>query len=346
MSLLELPRISLGHWPTPLDDLPNLSTALGGPRILVKREDLTGVAMGGSKARKLEFVFARVQREGYNAVITTSGSQSNWCCQVAAVARRLKMEVGVVLFSGVHPETQGNLLLQNLMDTKVKILEGQLRIVDGRSVRTGSYGDSVVSEMNRMADDFRKRGHNPVIVNAMDVSEPYVKLVVCGWVEGLAEIWQQLQDKKINAQYLIYAQGGGGTAAGLTLGIKLLKLPLKVIGIAVSRSAGEGRYNVATAVNMTAEFLGKDVSIAPDEVTVYDDYIGEGYGVMTEGCREAIRLVARTEGIFLDPVYTGKAMAGLIDLIRKGRFTSKDTIVFVHTGGLPALFAYDKELTL
>ena len=346
MSLLELPRLIVGHWPTPLDDLMNLSSALDGPRILIKREDLTGIAMGGNKTRSLELVFARVQREGYNAVITTAGSQSNWCCQVAAIARRLKMEVGVVLFSGVHPETQGNLLLHNLMDTKVKILEGQIKIVDGRMVRTGSYGDIAVREMNQIAEDFRKKGYNPVIINTIDVSDPYFKLLVCGWVEGLSEIWQQLQAKNINAHHLIYAQGGGGTAAGLTLGIRLLKLPLDVIGIAVSRSADEGRSNVATAVNETAEFLGKDVSIAPSEVTVYDDYIGESYGVVTEGCREAIRLVAQTEGILLDPVYTGKAMAGLIDLIRKGRFTSKDTIVFIHTGGLPALFAYNKELTL
>ena len=146
MSLLELPRINLGHWPTPLHDLLNLSTTLGGPRILIKRDDLTGLAMGGNKARQLEFLFARIQREGYNAVITTAGSQSNWCCQLAAVARKLKMEVGVVLFSGIHPEIQGNLLLHNLLDTKVKILEGQIKIVDGRIVRTGSYGNNVVSE--------------------------------------------------------------------------------------------------------------------------------------------------------------------------------------------------------
>jgi len=344
MSLINLPRISLGCWPTPLHYLPSLSRTLGGPRILIKRDDLTGLAMGGNKTRQLEFLIADLQQKGYDAIITTASSQSNWCCQVAAAARRLNIQVGVVLMSSYHPETQGNLLLHHLLATEVKIIDGQVRIVDGHIVRTGSYWDNLTSEMNQMAHEFRKRGHNPVLMNPSDIKDPMVVHGVCGWAEGLAEIWQQLQDRKIDAQYLVVSQGSGTTAAGLMLGIKLLKLPLKLIGISVSRLADEGKYDVATAVNETAKFLRQDVPIEPTEVTVYDDYIGDGYGARTDGCIEAIRLVAKTEGIFLDPVYTGKGMAGLIDLIRSGRFTSDDTIVFVHTGGVPALFAYNREL--
>ncbi|MCK4965132.1 MAG: pyridoxal-phosphate dependent enzyme, partial [Dehalococcoidia bacterium] len=166
-----------------------------------------------------------------------------------------------------------------------------------------------------------------------------------GWVNAAEEISQQLKDKKIDVQYVVLAHGGGGTQAGLVLGFKQLKLPLDMVGISVLREKTEAINVVVDHANETATLLGLDVAITPDEVTVYDDYIGQGYGIPTKECVEAIRMVAQTEAIFLDPVYTGKAMSGLIDLINKGHFTKKDTVLFIHTGGVAADFAYSEELT-
>ena len=336
MSLTNLPCVSLVSKPTPLHELPNLSARLGGPRILIKREDLTGFALGGNKTRQLEFIMADLKQKGYDAVISTAGSQSNWCLQLAAAARKLNMEAGFVLFSGIHPEKRGNLLLHHILGSNIRILEGQFR--------TGHYWANVLQVMDEMADDFRRKGRKPAMVNFLFKS-PYSVLAIASWVDGAEEIWQQLQDKKIDARHIILAQGSGTQPSGLIVGFKLLNAPIEVIGISVSRPYDECIENVVTGANETAKFLEVDVLITPNEVTVYSDYMGEGYGIMTKECIEAIRLVAQTEGIFLDPVYTGKAMAGLIDLIHKGRFTSKDTVLFIQTGGLPALFVYDEALT-
>lgn len=344
MAMINLSRISLGMFPTPLHELPRLSAALGGPRIFIKREDLTGLAMGGNKTRKLEFIMADVKEKGYDAIISTAGSQSNWCAQAAAAARKLGMEAAFVLFRGIHPETQGNLLLHNLMHSQVKILEGDMEIIEDKVNFTGDYGSTRYKVMEEMADEFRERGRNPVQVLTIDITSHVASLGVAAFASAMEEIWEQAKALKIDVSHLVLAQGSGGTAAGLLLGARLLEIPLEVIGISVSRPKAEGIGNVVLSANATAKLLGKNVSISPDKVIVYEEYIGEGYGLMTDGCRQAVRLMAETEGIILDPVYTGKALAGLIDLIRKGRFTSSDTVVFIHTGGLPALFAYGEEL--
>jgi len=301
--------------------------------------------MGGNKTRQLEFVMADVQQKGYDAVISTAGSQSNWCCQLAAAARRLGMEAAFVLYSGLHPERQGNLLLHSIMGSEIRILEGQTKIVNKRVVRTGNYASNASTVMDELAREFRKRGRNPVILNPSDIQGQCMRLQICGWVEAAEEICQQLEAQKINSQYIVCCEGSGATQAGLILGIKLLSHSLEVIGISVSRPKVESVERIIIAANQVAEFLGLGVSVTPDEVTVFDDYIGESIGVMTEECLEAIKLTAQTEGIFIDPVYTGKGMAGLIDLIRRGRFNSNDTVIFIHSGGVPALFAYahDKE---
>ncbi len=340
MSLVKLPRIHLGNFPTLLQELPNLSATLKGPRILIKREDLTGLAMGGNKCRELEFLMAYIKQKGFDAVISTADSQSNWCCQLAAACRKLNMVAGFVQFRGVHHEMQGNQLLHNIMGSEVRLVEGNLN-----SVSAGVLTD-VNRAMNEMAGEFRKRGHNPVVVaSTTEAASPYGPLIVCGWVDGAEEIEQQLRAQNINAQYVVLAQHSGQTAAGLILGFKLLKLPIKVIGISVMRDMEDGINSLISHFTRAAKFLGKDMSITPSEVMLNTDYRGEGYGIITKGCIEAIKLVAETEGIFLDPVYTGKAMAGLIDLVRKGQFTPKDTVVFIHTGGIPALFVYAEELT-
>jgi len=245
------------------------------------------------------------------------------------------MNAGFVLFEGQHPEMQGNLLLQRILNSKIKILKGDWV--------SGEYAANVDKEMEKMRQEYLKMGHKPVILKYGSESY-YDKLAVVGWVSGAEELLHQLKVKKINAQYLVVSVSTGTTSTGLILGLKLLKSPLRYIGISVFRSKEESIGRIVQEANAVADFMGWDVNISPGDVTIYDDYIGEKYGVTTKECLEAIKLVAQTEGIFLDPVYTGKSMAGLIDLIKRGTFTVNDTVVFLHSGGFPALFAYDKEI--
>ncbi|MCL0076832.1 D-cysteine desulfhydrase family protein [Dehalococcoidia bacterium] len=331
MSIVKLPRVALGHWPTPLHELPHLSAALGGPRIFVKRDDLSGLALGGNKCRKLEYVLADALKNGVDTLITSGSSQSNHALQTAAAARKLGMEAYLVLVKGMHVETQGNLLLQNILNSTVNIVE----VADPSEMFT-----TMPRKMNELADELRSKGRTPLVIPA----GAEFPLGTVGWVDAAEEIGRQLKDQEIDAQYVVLAHSGGGTQAGLVLGFKQLKLPLNVVGISTMYQKSAAVNEVVTLANDTARLLGFDVTITPDEVTLYDDYIGEGYGIPTEGCIEAIRLVAQTEAIFLDPVYSAKAMAGFVDLIRKGEFTSKDTVLFIHTGGVPALFAYHQEL--
>jgi len=332
-SIAKLPRVSLGNYPTPLMEARHLSAVLGGPRIIIKRDDLTGLALGGNKCRKLEYVLADAQQRGIDTLITSGSSQSNHALQTAAAGRKLGMETYLLLVKGVHVETQGNLLLHNILNSAVNIFD----VAD-----PGEMFTTMLKKMNELADELRSKGRNPLVIPA----GADVPLGTAGWVNAAEEISQQLKAQKIDAQYVVLAHGGGGTQAGLVLGFKQLKLPLNVVGISVMYKKGKAIDEVVTLVNETAKLLALDVAVTPDEVTLYDDYLGQGYGIITDGCIEAIRLVAQTEGIFLDPVYTGKTMAGLIDLIRKGQFTPKDTVVFVHTGGLPAVFAYHQELAI
>ena len=335
MSMVNLPRVSLGLFPTPLQELPNLSKVLGGPRIFAKREDLTGLASGGNKTRNLEFLLADVKRSGADTVISGASTQSNNCVQIAAATRKLNMNAGFVLYEGQHPEMQGNLLLHKILNSKVKILKGD-RL-------SGEFPANVGKEMDMMAQEYIKMGHKPY-VQKYDNDPHSDNLIVAAWVSGAEELYHQLQDQKINAQYLVVSVGTCGTVSGLILGNKLLKSPLRVIGISINRSKAEVIKRIIQKADAAANFMGWDVNITSEDMTIYDEYVGEKYGVVTESCLEAIKLVARTEGFFLDPVNFAKGMSGLIDLIGKGTFTSEDTVVFFHTGGFPAVFAYDKEI--
>jgi len=326
-----LPRIILGHWPTPLHELPRLSVTLGGPRLFIKRDDLTGLALGGNKCRKLEFLLADAQQKGIDTLITSGSSQSNHALQTAAAARRLGMETYLVLVKGLHVEMQGNLLLHNILDSTVHIVE---------VAAADEMFSATPEKLDELADELRSKGRHPLVIPA-GAETP---LGTAGWVNAAEEIAQQLREKQMDAQYVVLAHSGGGTQAGLVLGFKQLRLPLAVIGMSVAYEKSRAVHKVVTLANDTAGLLALDVAVAPTEVTIFDDYVGQGYGMPSRECIAAIRLVAQTEGIFLDPVYSGKSMAGLIDLIGKGRFTSKQGVVFIHTGGVPALFAYHREL--
>ncbi len=332
MSIVKLPRITLGHWPTPLHELPRLSATLGGPRLFVKRDDLTGLALGGNKCRKLEYILGDARQRGIDTLITSGSSQSNFALQMAAAARRLGMEPYLILVRGIHSETQGNLLLHSILNSVVNILD----VADPVEMFT-----TMPKRMNELADELRRQGRNPLVIPAGGTTP----LGTAGWVNAAGEIAQQLREQKIDARYVVLTNGLGSTQAGLILGFKCLGLPIKVIGISVLNKKTAAIDLVVTQASETAGLLGLEVTVTPNEVTIYDDYIGQGYGIPTGECIAAIRLAAQTEGIFLDPVYTGKAMSGLIGLVNRGYFARGDTVLFIHTGGVAADFAYSEELS-
>ena len=330
---IPLPRVDLGCWPTPLHEMPNLTEALGGPRLFIKRDDLTGLALGGNKCRKLEYVLADAQEKGVDTLITSGSSQSNFALQMAVAARMLGMEPHLLLVKGVHAEIQGNLLLHDIIDSSVTILE----VSDPIEMFT-----TMPKNMEELADEMRQQGRHPMVIPA-GAEYP---LGTLGWVRAAQEIHQQLKEMNVHMKAVVLANGGGGTQAGLILGLRQLNMNLPVVGISVLNERTEAMGEVIRHHNETSVFLGLDSTITVDEVELYDDYIGEGYGIPTPKGIEAIRLVARTEGIFLDPVYSGKAMSGLIDLIHQGIFTEDDTVLFIHTGGVAAGFAYHEEMKI
>jgi 1-aminocyclopropane-1-carboxylate deaminase/D-cysteine desulfhydrase-like pyridoxal-dependent ACC family enzyme len=251
--------------------------------------------------------------------------QRGWIFSLLLVLRTI-----LVLFKGQHPEVQGNLLLDQLLDAEVRIMDVTLTELN-----------KISEAMEQLADELRKKGRNPYVVPPGGD----MPLGTVGYVIAAREISRQLTDLGLTANYLVVANGGGGTQAGLALGAKYYKLPFRVIGCSVALAKEVCQYLCAELCNNTAKMLGLGITMSLDEFTVFDDYIGDGYGIPGKACTDAIRLVAKTEGIFLDPVYTGKAMAGLLDLIHKGKFASSDTVIFIHTGGLPALFAYSEEVS-
>jgi len=332
-AIAKLPRISLGCFPTPLVEAKHLSEVLGGPRILVKRDDLTGLALGGNKCRHLEFLMADAKQKGIDSFVL--GAPSNLSIQLGAAAAKLGFRVRYILYEDDTSKTkQGNYLLHRILNSDMTAME---------PVAPSETPDEVTAKMNtaleKEALKLREEGYNPFVRSEFE----YPPVARVGWVNAADEIWQQLQAQNIEAQYLIATTSQGGTHAGLALGTKYIGNPFKLIGISDHYTRDKAISEIVKMSNATAAFLDLGISITPDELTVYDEYTGEGYNKVSKESIEAVKLVAQTEGFFLDPVYTGKAMAGLIELIHKGRFTAKDTAVFIHTGGIPYLFVYPKE---
>jgi 1-aminocyclopropane-1-carboxylate deaminase/D-cysteine desulfhydrase-like pyridoxal-dependent ACC family enzyme/RimJ/RimL family protein N-acetyltransferase len=317
------PRIKLTDLPTPLQECPRFSRMLGGPRMLVKRDDLTGLALGGHKCRKFEFVLGKAEEEGADAIIYTGPSQSNEARLLAAAGAKVGMKVFLVPWRDAKSKRiQGNLLLGYILGADIRF---------SRSFYEGA--------VRKLAEDLRREGYSPYIIGPRDRV-----LGTIAFVELALELYEQLDEMGVNSSQVFLASDGG-TQAGLILGFKMLQTDCQVIGLnqvrAVDREAVAVR--IAGLANDAAKLLGSDATVLPREVRNYDDYVGRGYGVATKESLQAIELLARTEGILLDPVYTGKAMAGLIDHIDKGKIGADQTVVFLHTGGIPALFAYDKE---
>lgn len=326
MLLSRFPRRRLAHLPTPLEPMEALSRRLGGPRLYVKRDDCTGLATGGNKTRKLEFLMADAIETGADTVITCGGAQSNHARQTAAAAARLGLGCALV-HSAEHAwdspdyaET-GNVLLDRLLGAEL------------HTVPTEADRDA---GMARLAEELRARGRKPYVIPGGGSNA----IGGLGYAGCAFEITAQANDLGLAVDHIVLASGSGGTQGGLIAGLAALNSPIAVTGIDIDAEAQEVAERVRAVADGTAALLGVRGGVPQDAVTVEAGYAGPDYGQPTPAMIEAVRLAARLEGLILDPVYTGKAMAGLIDLVRRGRFGRDETVVFIHTGGTPALFAY------
>jgi D-cysteine desulfhydrase family pyridoxal phosphate-dependent enzyme len=326
-------RLALATLPTPLHDLPRLRDALGGParcpRILIKRDDLTGLALGGNKARKLEFLIADAVDRGATVVVTTGAAQSNHARMTAAAARAAGLDVHLVLTADADPPLQGNLLLYRLFDATI-------HYVPPPADATLATSDEEAAKVAEVMAALRARGEHPYEIPVGGSSG----VGVLGYTYGTQEIVQQLSTEDPRPQRLYFASGSRGTQAGLTLGAKWCEAPYFVYGVAVSGGESFKKERALRIANEAAMLAGIGTRVAPDDLVTDQGYIGEGYGIATPQCIEAILLLGRCEGILLDPVYTGKAMACLIDHVRTKQLDPSSSVVFLHTGGVPALFAH------
>jgi L-cysteate sulfo-lyase len=319
----KLPRVSIAHLPTPLEPLPRLTAQLGGPELWVKRDDQTGLATGGNKARKLEFLVADALAQEADTVITAGAAQSNHARQTAAAAAKFGLARRLVLRGEEPPQVQGNLLLDRLLGAEVVWA-----------------GDQPLAEvMAQVADELQAAGHRPYVI-PYGGSNP---TGASGYVAAMEELLTQSNERDLHFDHIVLASSSGGTQAGLMVGARALGYEGHILGISVDQQAGSLQHLLADLTTATADHLGLELTFAPEDFAVSDGYLGGGYGVVGELEREAIRTMACTEGVLLDPVYTGRAFGGLLDLIRRGTFGPGDRVLFWHTGGTAGLFGYGEE---
>jgi D-cysteine desulfhydrase family pyridoxal phosphate-dependent enzyme len=321
--MINPPRIKIAHLPTAIEPLPRLSEELGGPILYIKRDDQTGLAFGGNKARKLEFLVAEAKAHGAHTLITAGAAQSNHCRQTAASAARFGFKCKLVLAGETPKESSGNLLIDRLLGAEI--------IWTNNNVR-----EDVLQET---FDKAWKAGDRPYLI-------PYGgsnSIGATGYVYSIIELLDQISHDEITLasapDWIVFASSSGGTQAGLIVGAELFGYAGRILGISVDEPAEILSSRVTMLANETSDHLQVDRVFTADQVLVNSDYLGGGYGVMGDKEIQAIELFARLEGILLDPVYTGKAAAGLINLIRNGYFRKDETVLFWHTGGTPALFA-------
>jgi len=314
-------RAGIARLPSVLEPLPRLSEHLGGPSLWIKRDDQIGLAIGGNKTRKLDFLLGEALAQGARRVITFGGPQSNHARQTAAAARRLGLEPVLVLV-GEEPAPagwQGNLLLDRILGAEVHFV---------------SLPGDIGWESPEALLDLAGLDPRDAYVIPLGGSCP---VGVLGYVEAAWELHAQAQERGLRFDYVVTAVGTGGTAAGLLAGCRLAGADTRVIGIDVGRLHADLAAAIAQLAGETAALLGADISFQPGDLDVFD-HTGERYAQPTPACVDAIRLLARHEGLLLDPVYTGKALAGLVDRIRQGRFRQTERVAFLHTGGTPALY--------
>ncbi|MDO9710964.1 D-cysteate sulfo-lyase [Paracraurococcus lichenis] len=326
MNLARFPRVRLGHLPTPLEPMERLTKHLGGPKLWIKRDDCTGLSTGGNKTRKLEFLMADALAQGADLVITQGATQSNHARQTAAACARLGLACHILLedrtgYTDPAYARSGNVLMDKL---------------HGATVSRRPGGADMQAEMETVAEEMRAAGRRPYVIPGGG-SNPIGAL---GYVNAAQELVTQASDMGLRIDHVVHATGSAGTQAGLVAGLVALNSGIPVLGIGVRAPKPKQEANVLALAERTIAHLGLPPLVKPEHVVANCDYVGQGYGLPTQGMVEAVRLVAEQEGILLDPVYSGKGMAGLIDLIGKGAFGRDQNLVFLHTGGQAGLFGY------
>ena len=316
---------------TPLERAHKLELFLGkkSPKIYIKRDDMLGLTGGGNKTRKLEFLMADAIEKKATAIITCGAIQSNHCRLTLAAAIRENCECHLVLEERIP----------NTFDQEASGNNFLFQLLGATSTTLAKKGENTQAIMKKMADELTKQGKTPYIIPGGGSNE----IGSLGYVNCFYEIKNQIKTLAINPSTIICTSGSSGTHAGLVTGIKITKTPIKCLGISVMRSKIEQTELVRSLASKTARLLQANTNINHEDVLIDDNYIGNGYSMPTPEMIEAVTILAQTEGILLDPVYTGKALAGMIDLIRKNSISSDETIIFIHTGGSPALYAYQKD---
>ncbi len=323
---VKLSRVQLAHLPTPLEELRTLSAKLGGPKILIKRDDQTGLALGGNKVRKLEFLLADALAQGCDTLITLGAAQSNHCRQTAAAAAACGLKCELIL-NGKKPDVpQGNLFLDELFGATIHWIERPQR----------------AAKSAELVDQLKKAGRKPYLIPVGGSNG----IGALGYVTAMTELMEQLDKRHIDR--IVFGTSSGGTQAGMVVGARLagFKGQLTAIGIDKDeRDLNLYEQELAEVANDCATRLGINHRFTPKDFEVVRGYAGAGYGMVGDLEREAIRMLAQTQGILLDPVYAGRAFGAMLDMIRKGQIAKTETVLFWHTGGAPALFAYVKDLT-
>jgi L-cysteate sulfo-lyase len=330
MLLSRFPRVSLAHLPTPLEFLPRLSEHLGGTKIYVKRDDCTGLGTGGNKTRKLEFLVADAIAKGADVIITQGAVQSNHARQTAAAACKVGMTCELIFEKRVQDadeayKTSGNVLLDRIY---------------GANIREVEKGSDMNAAMESLAEELRAEGRKPYIVPGGG-SNPIGAL---GYVDCALEIMTQANREGIVVDHVVHATGSAGTQAGLAVGLNMTNSNIPLLGIGVNAPKDVQEEKVWQLAQETAGYVGAPGCVKREDIVANCDYVGEGYGIPTKAMNDAVMLLARLEGLLFDPVYSGKGLAGLIDLVKTGYFEGADSIVFVHTGGVAGLFGYSGQL--
>ena len=326
------PRCRLAHLPTPLEAMPRLSGQLDGVALLVKRDDCTGLGFGGNKVRQVEYYFGQAVKEKSDTVLITGAVQSNFVRVTAAAARRLGMECHIQLeerVPGVEAlyRTSGNVLLNRILGATL------------HSYPDGEDEEGADARLGEIAGQLRQRGSNPYIIPLGPLHAP---LGALAYIDAAAELMTQLDQQSIRIDHLVVASGSGATHAGLLFGLRALGSRINVTGVCPRRDAQSQRRRIAGHLQKLTTMLGMDPDIEPDDIRLTDVSLAPGYGRLNDATVKALRLTARCEGLFLDPVYTAKTMAGLFHLVKQHEISGK--VLFWHTGGQPALFGYADAL--
>ena len=332
--LSPFPRVKIAHVPTAVEEMPNLSVALGGPELFVKRDDNTGVAFGGNKARQLEYYFGEALERGADTILITGAVQSNYARMTAAVAARMGMECHIQLEERVPDtdevyRTSGNVLLDRLLGAKI------------HSYPEGEDEKGADLALEKMANDLRRQGAKPYVI---PLGPGHPPLGALGYINAAQEFLDQVEEKGLKIDDIFIPSGSGLTQSGLLFGLRALGSSIRVTGNCHRRAAMFQKERIIQVLRDISELLGIDDPTKEEDVVLYDGAMGPGYGRMNSGTREAILLAAQKEALFCDPVYSGKAMAGMIALIREGRLRKGSHVLFWHTGGQPAIFAYGSKI--